>query len=245
MPRTRHSAPLFLLALAACGPREDAPRPDAAPHGAQGSVATTPEVAATASGKDEAARAPAAELAPRDPDLVEPRPERIQSRVEDPPNPKVGDLVKVQEFHENGQLATERTERVEEGGRRVRTGPMKIWWEDGAPYVVGAYDEQGRKTGPWKYWRREGQLALEGEYHENLREGVWIENYPNGQRRSEGFVHVGLLEGAWKYWHENGRQLAEGEYVNSLRQGPWYFWNEDGSLDEARSGTYKDHARVE
>jgi antitoxin component YwqK of YwqJK toxin-antitoxin module len=235
MSRSRWPLVACLCALAACSPDEPAPPPhaQATSSPAPPLVEAEPPVDAPAGEDASAGEAP------------EPRAPPGVSRVEDPSDPRPGDLVRVREFHENGRMATERTERVEEGGARIRTGAMKAWHDNGQVYVEGGYDEQGRKTGRWRYWRPDGRLVLEGDYLDNLREGVWVESYPNGQKRSEGLYHVGLLEGPWRYWHENGQQLAEGEYVNSLRQGVWLFWNADGTVDEARAGTYRDHARLE
>ena len=205
----------------------------------------TPDSAAVEAAKNAPASGSATDTAHPDRNTGgEADPPKLARRVEDPVNPKPGELVRVKEFHENGQLATERTERVLEGGQRVRQGAMKAWHENGQLYVDGGYDDDGRLSGRWKYWNDDGELQREGDYEKGLREGDWIENWPNGRRYSQGFIHVGLLEGPWKYWHDNGQQLAEGEYVNNLRAGEWLFWLPDGAPDAAQSGTYEKNTKV-
>jgi hypothetical protein len=172
-------------------------------------------------------------------------PPRAVSRVEDPENAKPGDTVRVREFHENGVLATERTELVTPDGKRVRQGPMKAWHLNGELSIEGGYDAGGKLTGRWRYFDEQGLLLREGEYVEGLREGDWADYWPGTkQMRSQGFIHVGQLEGPWKYWHENGQPMSEGTYVNNKREGPWLYWKPDGKPDADQTGTYKDHVKI-
>ncbi len=170
---------------------------------------------------------------------------RIGHREETPANPKLGELVSVREFHENGQLYTERTERVAGERERVRVGAMRAFWEDGKPRLEGGYDDQGRLSGHWLYYFENGVLEREGDYLEGKHTGDWVENWPNGKRRYEGFYHVGLREGLWRTWHENGARESEGEYRNNLREGAWKFWLPQGGEDRAQSGLYAGNVRIE
>ena len=170
---------------------------------------------------------------------------QLVGRVETPENPVPGDVVRVKEFHENGQLATERTELLKPDGTRVRQGPMKAFHLNGRLFIEGGYDDEGRKAGHWKYWDDQGGLVREGDFADDMREGDWIENHPNGARRYQGFIHAGLNEGPWKYWHDNGQLFAEGNYENNLREGTWLFYFPDGAPDATQSGRYVRGQRVQ
>lgn len=195
---------------------------------------------------------PAAE-APKPADPVDPSanpagpdapPKVVTGRVQTPAKAEVGQVVNVKEFFENGQLATERSERKEADGKYTRVGPMKAWFENGQLRCEGGYDERGKLTGHWRYYTETGLMLREGDFAEGLREGDWIEFHPNGQMKSSGLLHIGMAEGPWQYWHENGKQAAEGTYVNNLREGPWMFWDEQGVPDPARCGEYAKHNRI-
>lgn len=167
------------------------------------------------------------------------------ARVQEPEQAGPGQVVRVREFHPNGRIFTERSERIGEGGAGTRVGPMKTWFENGQLRCEGAYDDEGKLTGHWRYWDERGALVREGDYALGLREGDWVEFHANGRKRYEGLLHLGQNEGPWKYWHENGQPMAEGSYVNNRREGPWLFWDEQGVPDARLTGLYKDNVRVQ
>jgi antitoxin component YwqK of YwqJK toxin-antitoxin module len=180
-----------------------------------------------------------------DPDYDPLPPAVFKARIDTPENPKPGEQVSVKEFHANGVLATERSEIALEGGKRVRVGPMKAYWENAAIRIEGGYDDEGKKHGRWKYWDEHGQLQREGDYDHDLMAGEWIDFYPDGQKRSQGLRIFGLSEGPWTYWHPNGKTLAQGDYVANQREGAWQFFDEKGGPDPIRTGTYKNGAKVQ
>ena len=171
-------------------------------------------------------------------------PKVMLGRIQTPAQAEVGQVVNVKEHFENGQLATERSERKESDGKYTRVGPMKAWFENGQLRCEGGYDERGKLAGHWRYYSETGLLLREGDFADGQREGDWIEFHANGQMRSSGLLHMGMAEGPWQYWHENGKLAAEGTYVNNFREGPWMFWDEQGAPDPARSGEYSKHNRV-
>lgn len=212
----------------------------AALAGCEERAPATPSVAGTTP-----ERAPDAPSAPRpEPGDESVAPKVKLGRIQTPESAKPGEVVNVKEHYENGQLATERSERLNPDGSFTRIGPMKAWFENGQLRVEGGYDSAGKLSGHWRYWNEEGQLLREGDYADGLREGDWVEFHANGQKHYQGFLHVGFNEGPWKYWHENGQPKAEGAYENNLREGPWLFWDERGVPDPIQSGLYKNHVRV-
>lgn len=166
------------------------------------------------------------------------------ARVQEPAEAREGDTVRVREFHPNGKLSTERSERIGPRGATTRVGPMKAWFENGQLRIEGGYDEQGKSSGHWRYWDERGALLREGDFANGLREGDWVQYHANGRKAYEGLLHVGQNEGPWRYWHENGARMAEGSYVNNLREGAWMFWDESGAVDARLTGFYEKNARV-
>lgn len=222
--------------------------------GCKDEVAPDPKTPASSVTAPDAAagKTPAVET-PKAPDSVDPSalpagpdapPKVVLGRIQTPVNAEVGQVVNVKEHFENGQLATERSERKEADGKYTRVGPMKAWYENGQLRCEGGYDERGKLTGHWRYYTETGMLLREGDFAEGQREGDWIEFHTNGQMRSSGLLHMGQAEGPWQYWHENGKPAAEGTYVNNLREGPWMFWDERGVPDPARCGEYSKHNRI-
>lgn len=172
-------------------------------------------------------------------------PANFAARVDTPADAKPGDQVNVKEFHPNGVMSTERTEIVTAENKRVRVGPMRAWWENGALRIEGGYDQEGKLSGRWKYYDQQGQLQREGDYDLGMRSGDWVEFHPNGKERSRGFVHANLNEGQWVYWHDNGQKMAEGSYLSNQREGVWLFWDEKGQPDKQYTGTYKQGVKIE
>ncbi len=166
------------------------------------------------------------------------------ARVQEPAVAAEGETVRVREFHPNGKLSTERSERIGPGGSTTRVGPMKAWFENGQLRIEGGYDEQGKSSGRWRYWDERGALLREGDFAGGLREGDWVQYHSNGRKAYEGLLHVGQNEGPWRYWHENGALMAEGSYVNNLREGSWMFWDESGAVDARLTGYYEKNVRV-
>ncbi len=209
-------------------------------------VGCAPEARPSATEHESLAQSAASSVAPE----AERAPEAPQgtpgvARVQEPAVAAPGSVVKVREFHPNGQVFTERSERLGAQGNATRVGPMKAWFENGQLRCEGAYDDEGKLTGHWRYWDESGALLREGDFAMGLREGDWVEYHPNGRKRYEGLLHLGLNEGPWTYWHENGQRMAEGSYVNNRREGPWLFWDEQGAPDARLSGFYKDNVRVQ
>jgi hypothetical protein len=154
-----------------------------------------------------------------------------------------GQTVTVREFYPAGWLYTERVEKLVEGGKRVRHGPLKAWHENRQLMQIGEYTD-GKLSGHWTYWDDQGGRERQGDYDQGLRSGDWREWFPNGQLKSMGLFHVNLAEGPWKFWHDNGQLMGQGEFINNKREGQWMFWLPDGTVDANQTGIYEDNHRV-
>jgi len=58
----------------------------------------------------------------------------------------------------------------------------------------------------------------------SLKNGYWIDYYPNGVKKEEGHVSNSLKEGYWKAYHNNGVIKEQGEYFKNKKTGYWYFY---------------------
>jgi antitoxin component YwqK of YwqJK toxin-antitoxin module len=67
--------------------------------------------------------------------------------------------------------------------------------------------------------------------------------FASGQIESKIEYEDGRREGLAERWYSDGKKAAEGRYASGRMVGPWQFWNSDGSLDEQRSGNYRDGER--
>ena len=83
----------------------------------------------------------------------------MQAQKIKPKYEKVGDLVKVTSFHDNGELK-------EEGFYKNNklTGVWKLYDNQGNKIALANY-EQGKKVGKWFFWTKEG--LKEVNYDEN------------------------------------------------------------------------------
>lgn len=68
--------------------------------------------------------------------------------------------------------------------------------------------------------------------------------WSDGAKKSSVTFVEGVKEGPCQQWYASGAPECSGEYRRGLRQGIWTFWNEDGSIDQERSGEYREGKRV-
>lgn len=131
-----------------------------------------------------------------------------------------------------------------EGGWTDRIeGPSTEFWPNGVRKSEGELKD-GRRTGLWKFWYESGQLRWQGEYRDGKVDGNAIHWYENGQIHLSGEYHDDKQDGDFKAWHENGQLWWVGRYVNDRKEGAFRFWHEDGSVDEDRTGLYRDNERI-
>jgi hypothetical protein len=97
----------------------------------------------------------------------------------------------------------------------------------------GNYFRKGMRQGHWKLLDGEGNRA-EGAYINNMRDGFWIQWYPNGQKKIEGIFHNDMENGPSTQWAPDGRKIWEGSYRDGLYHGKLKIWNEGGELTEMK-----------
>jgi antitoxin component YwqK of YwqJK toxin-antitoxin module len=62
------------------------------------------------------------------------------------------------------------------------------------------------------------------------KDGLYIENYSNGQAHITGAIKNGQPDGVWKEFYENGQVKVEGTMVNGVQEGMELNYGEDGKI---------------
>ena len=84
-----------------------------------------------------------------------------------------------------------------------------------------------------------------GSFKDGKKDGPWVNYNEDEQLSSEGTFKDGKREGLWVWYYDNGQLSSEGTYKDGEKDGPWVNYNEDGTVDYARTGTYRDGVKVE
>lgn len=106
-------------------------------------------------------------------------------------------------------------------------GPVKAWYEDGTPWLDGAYHED-IPTGRWRTWTRGGNLSWSAGYAKGERDGAWEEWHPDGQPKAKSRFRKGKAEGGYQEWYPNGRPRLKGSFAGGRRDGVETAWYPDG-----------------
>ena len=84
----------------------------------------------------------------------------------------------------------------------------------------------------------------QGSLKDGKREGLWSSYYDEGQLSSKGNYKNGYSDGPWFHYYSNGQLQIKGNYKDGKKEGPWVYYGFDGTVDEKRTGTYKDGVKV-
>lgn len=104
-------------------------------------------------------------------------------------------------------------------GRAARASelpPFAVWYGDGKPRVLGAYDGDGLRTRTWRYWYEGGVLAREVTYDAGVRHGPFREWSPDGRPRTDGAYADGQRDGRWRRWDNTGRLVSDRVYARDM-----------------------------
>ncbi|HDR05606.1 MAG TPA: hypothetical protein ENN84_10250 [Candidatus Marinimicrobia bacterium] len=70
----------------------------------------------------------------------------------------------------------------------------------------------------------------EAKMIDDLREGLWLWNYPDGTRYLEAEYSHGQPHGYWKYYSENGKLQRQEYYYQGKAAGLWQYYTSTGAL---------------
>jgi hypothetical protein len=85
-------------------------------------------------------------------------------------------------------------------------------------------------------------VERDGLYYEKFTDVPFSGKIEGLQR---GSFKDGKKDGPWVRYHDNGQLWEKGTYKDGKEEGPWVSFNKDGTVDDARTGTYKDGVKVE
>ena len=104
--------------------------------------------------------------------------------------------------------------------------------------------KDGKREGLWGSYYDEGQLSSKGNYKNGYSDGPWFYYHSNGQLSSKGNYKNGYSDGPWFHYYSNGQLQIKGNYKDGKKEGPWVYYGFDGTVDEKRTGTYKNGVKV-
>jgi antitoxin component YwqK of YwqJK toxin-antitoxin module len=95
--------------------------------------------------------------------------------------------------------------------------------------TINVTDAANLKQGMWITYDASGQIIIEkGQYINNKKEGVWIRNYPNGNRKHEITFKNGIANGPAKFFFDNGQLWESGTWVVNKWVGEYVFYHPNG-----------------
>ncbi len=145
----------------------------------------------------------------------------------------------------------------------VKTGICQVWDRGATPVSLETYLNGARHGEATRYHRIAGvtKIHQRGTFDHGLKQGVWVEFNPEGERVQEKEFLRDKVTGYYKEWrsgiltldtnyvdsvengarlefYASGRPYSRGEMKDGGRKGPWIYWGEDGSVLDTWSGFY-------
>jgi antitoxin component YwqK of YwqJK toxin-antitoxin module len=105
--------------------------------------------------------------------------------------------------------------------------------------------KDGKAEGPYVSYHDNGELSSKGTYKNGERDGPWVTYHISGQLMIKETLKNGEREGPWEYYFVNGRLREKGTYRNGKREGPWIDYHKNGTVDEEKTGTYRNGVKVD
>jgi len=85
------------------------------------------------------------------------------------------------------------------------------------------------KLGLFIYYYENGQKSSEGEYLNNYMEGQWSYWYESGKIKEKNYLKSGLIYST-EVFYKNGKIKYSGKFKYGKRHGKWIYWNTDGRI---------------
>ena len=129
-----------------------------------------------------------------------------------------------------------------------------MFWKSGN---LGDYDDYQlhamrppEKIGLWNYWYENGPIKAQCHYDWDVRDGLYIGFYKNGQKKIEKTYksiedevedwrpytiykrRLSLKDGKETRWYANGQKKQEGNYKDGKKRGKFTVWDKNGQIIE-------------
>ena len=84
----------------------------------------------------------------------------------------------------------------------------------------------------------------EGYIYNGKKDGEWTFYYDNNVLKAKGTYKQGKQNGNFTVYHDNSQILYQGKYLNGKKEGQFNFYYKDGTINEHKSGTYKNGKKI-
>jgi antitoxin component YwqK of YwqJK toxin-antitoxin module len=99
-------------------------------------------------------------------------------------------------------------------------------------------DPSGLKQGYWAFYGKDKKLAEytpdakieEGRYKDNRKNGIWVNYWPNGNKKSEVTFINNSAKGFAIMYFEDGKKQEEGNWENNRWTGAYKMYHPNGNL---------------
>lgn len=126
-------------------------------------------------------------------------------------------------FHVNGKILSL--------GKYYKTFKDSIWDyynEKGQLVAVESFNK-GKKDGIWKIiYSETGKTSEEVNWINDVKEGIWMQYYPDGTKKLKANNINNKIEGLWQTYYPNSRVELSGTYKASLKDGIWMYFADNG-----------------
>ena len=134
-----------------------------------------------------------------------------------------GDYAKAQLFYEDSELSAE--------GGFYKMQKDSVWkyysYYSGALVSEETYSK-GKKVGVHKSFYENGQVSEETEWHNDYKEGKWIQYFPDGKVKMRTTHNYNMVNGRYYFYYDHGLMMILGNFVDHKRHGPWAFSDKNG-----------------
>jgi antitoxin component YwqK of YwqJK toxin-antitoxin module len=122
---------------------------------------------------------------------------------------------------------------------------------EGKIFTQNALDVEGKKTGAWiitadisnQKGYDVGTKVEEGEFKRSRKVGVWVNYWPNGEKKSEIFYDNGRPTGDYKSFYENGQMEESGSMKGGNLIGDFAMFYPDGKPKQKK--TFNENGETE
>lgn len=148
---------------------------------------------------------------------------------------KKSEKIKAKFFYDTGTLAAEGNYVKE----NVKDSTWNYYGTDKALIVKETYINGKRNGISNKYFRAKDKNGIlikseEIEYKNDLKEGIWRQNFESGKPKLETTYVKDTVDGFYTFYMESGKVYCKGLYKKGLKEGTWTYSDESGVITEIK-----------
>lgn len=96
--------------------------------------------------------------------------------------------------------------------------------------IIAPKQDTSLKDGPYIQKYPNGIAKLKGYLKKGLKNGEWQSFYPSGRLWSDDYFNMGVMDGKTTVYYENSQLRYEGSYTKGKPSGVWRYWDTKGKL---------------